>query len=397
MNLLTPTMMAPLKPSKEVCDASSYGRIAILSPSVACGGAERVMVNLAQGLVRRGLKIDVVLGCAEGAYLPQLPAGISIFDLKSSRMISAVPALVQYLRHRRPEYVISFQDHTNVAAIWACGMARSGTKTIATVHTTWSHDMQRQTWRTKVLAKAIRPTYAYAARVVPVSSGSAADLISRFKLPADLVTVVYNPVVTPELFQKCQLAPEHRWCRNKSLPLIVAVGRLAPEKDFATLIRAFAKVRARSSLWPRLLILGEGNERQSLEALIDDLQLRDWVDLPGFVPNPYAILRHADVFTLSSVREGLPTVLIEALALGIPVVATDCESGPREILNDGRHGLLAPVGDEEAFAGAIHRQLTNPIRPDPESWAPYNVEVAVDSYLSLLQAPKSGRRRNTHA
>jgi glycosyltransferase involved in cell wall biosynthesis len=194
---------------------------------------------------------------------------------------------------------------------------------------------------------------------------------------------VHNPIVTTDLRAKAEAPLEHPWFEPDQAPVVLGVGRLSPQKDFATLIRAFARVRMHRPA--RLMILGHGPERASLEALALAQGLADSVLLPGWVTNPYAFMARAGVFVLSSRWEGLPSVLIEALVCGTPVVATDCLSGPREILEDGRYGRLVPVGDEEALAAAIDAALAGEVPPPPAtSWEPYELDRVVSRYLEVL-------------
>src|SRR5262249_37227290 len=147
----------------------------------------------------------------------------------------------------------------------------------------------------------------------------------------------------------------HPWFAPGSLPVILGVGRLTWQKDFPTLIKAFALVRSRQPA--RLLILGEGEKRLELETIVKELGLAADVCLPGYVDNPFAYMHRCSAFVLSSASEGLPNSLIEAMACGAPVISTDCASGTAEILENGRYGPLVPVGDVEAMATAISATL----------------------------------------
>ncbi|MES1925762.1 glycosyl transferase group 1 protein [Salinisphaera sp. T31B1] len=198
--------------------------------------------------------------------------------------------------------------------------------------------------------------YATADALLAVSSGVADDLSQTANVPRESIHVIHNPVVTDELREKAKLEPSHPWCLDTGLDVILAAGRLAPEKGFDQLVDAFARL-AESRPALRLLIVGEGPERCVLASKIADLSLEDRVALPGWVDNPYALMSHSRVFVLSSLFEGLPVALIEALACGCKVVANDCPSGPREILDDGRYGELVSVGDESALAEAIAAEL----------------------------------------
>jgi glycosyltransferase involved in cell wall biosynthesis len=190
---------------------------------------------------------------------------------------------------------------------------------------------------------------------------------------------VPNPVITNELFELAKTPLHHPWFKPKESPVILAAGRLTRQKDFPTLIQAFALVRPNFAA--RLIILGEGRDRTILQDLIVRLSLQDWIDLPGFVTNPYAYMKQADLFVLSSRWEGSPNVLTEAMALGLPVVATDCQSGPREILQEGRLGPLVPVGDSKALSQAMLRVLQDPLPA-------HQLEEGVKKYRDVISAQR---------
>jgi glycosyltransferase involved in cell wall biosynthesis len=225
--------------------------------------------------------------------------------------------------------------------------------------------------------------YPKAYKVVAVSQGVAADTARFYRLPLDKVEFIYNPVVTPELISLSMQPVEHPWFSPGEPSVILGVGRLTRQKDFSTLLRAFALVRRERPM--RLVIVGDGEERARLCALAHQLGIDEDVLLAGFDANPYRYMRRASVFVLSSRWEGLPSVLIEAIACGTPVVSTDCPSGPREILEDGKWGKLVPVGDPDKLAEAIIDTLDNPPAYDPAvRAADFSVERAVEGYLNAL-------------
>jgi glycosyltransferase involved in cell wall biosynthesis len=226
--------------------------------------------------------------------------------------------------------------------------------------------------------------YPWADGIIVVSNGVRDDMARVTKIPSERITVIYNPsVVRDEVWEKAQAPLDHPWLKPGQPPVIIAVGRLQIQKDYPTLFSAFAQVRKR--LPARLLILGEGRERGSLEELVRKLGLENDVSMPGFVMNPYAYMARASLFVLSSRWEGLPTVLIEALCCGTSVVSTDCPSGPREILKGGEYGRLVPVGDVDALAQAIEAALGSKASSPPhESWRPYDLNSVVNQYINLL-------------
>jgi glycosyltransferase involved in cell wall biosynthesis len=275
--------------------------------------------------------------------------------------------------------------HANVAAIVARGLARVPTRVVVTLHNTLSVKMAGQPgWRRMLSSHIMRIAYRRAAAVVAVSKGVADDAARMTGFPRERIDVIYNPVITPGLLARANESFEHPWFSSGQPPVLLSVGRLNKQKDYGRLIRAMDKVR--QSQPARLIILGEGEERPALEKLIASLGLQDCVALPGFVANPYAYMRHAAMFVLSSAWEGLPTVLIEAMAVGMPVVATDCPSGPFEILKGGELGPLVPVGDLSALSDAILSVLEEKVHyPDDLDLGRFEREQAVSSYLKLLR------------
>ncbi|MEO6057277.1 MAG: glycosyltransferase [Gemmatimonadales bacterium] len=362
--------------------------IAFYLPTLCGGGAERVIVNLADGMTARGLPVDLVVAAAEGALLRQLPRSVRLVDLHSPRVLRSLGPLTAYLRRERPRVLISAMDHANLVALWASRLARRATPVVVTVHNTVS---QSTALRGRLAGGAwpvlFRTFYPWAHAVVAVSGGAADDLARTAGLPRDRVGVVYNPVITPSMLALARERPAHPWFGPGRPPVVLGAGRLTPQKDFPTLIRAFAEVRRRRD--GRLVILGEGEERPRLEALVIDLGLSEDVALPGFQDNAMAYLAGSALFVLSSAWEGLPTVLIEALAAGTRVVSTDCPSGPREILQGGRLGALVPIGDVAALATAMHAALeAPPATTPPDALAPFTRDAAVDHYLRLIESAR---------
>lgn len=355
--------------------------LAIFLPSLRGGGAERVMVNLARGFSERGLAVDLVLAKAEGPYLAQVPSEVRIVDLRARRVLLSLPGLVRYLRSQQPKALLSALNHANVVALSAQQLARVPARVVVSVHSTLSRAIDNsQDLRTRFMPLVVRSFYPWAHSVVAVSHGVAEDLVRITGIPKEKVTVIYNPVITPEVLAKAEEAINHPWFAPGQPPVVLGVGRLTAQKDFSTLIRAFALVRKERPA--RLLILGEGEERKKLEALVREMGLEHDVALPGFVENPYKYMKRAGVFVLSSRSEGLPTVLIEAAALGVPVVSTDCPSGPAEVLK-GNEKQLVPVGDAYALAQAILRSLEAPFSLGIDV-RPYMVSHAVNCYAEVL-------------
>jgi glycosyltransferase involved in cell wall biosynthesis len=342
------------------------------------------MLTLADGFGRRGIAVDLVLPQAEGPYLKEVPRDTRVVDLRAGRVLASLPPLVRYLRRERPAALLATLSHASLIALWARRLGHVPTRVVVREANTLSETVRGSTRRRHKLVPALaRWCYPWADAIVAVSEGVARDLARVTGLAPERIQVLPNPILTPELSAMVGEPLSHPWFGAGRPPVILAVGRLAKQKDFLTLIRAFAVVRRQRPV--RLMILGEGTERAALEAMADAAGARQDVSLPGFVPNPFPYMARAGVFVLSSAWEGMPGALVQALACGAPVVATDCESGPRELLRDGRLGRLVPVGDVEALSRAMAEALDQP-PPDvpPGALEPFTYDAVVARYLAIL-------------
>ena len=333
--------------------------VAVFLTDLSGGGAERAMLNLATGIARRGRRVDLLLASATGPYVADVPAEVRLVDFEARRTAGAIVPLAAYLRREQPDVLISTLHHACLAASFAHVLARTTTTLfLREANTNSAKPIEAHDLRQLVQRRAMRWAYRVADGAVAVSEGVADDLRQAFGVPHHKLWTLYNPVVTEDLSRLATLDPEHRWFDQDAPPVVLGVGRLRPHKGFMTLMEAFARVRATRPL--RLILLGEGPQRAELERRALELGVGDDVELPGFVTNPFAFMSRAGVYVLSSEFEGLPGTLIQAMACGCPVVATDCRSGPREILDGGRFGALVPVGDSEAMARAIGSALDEP-------------------------------------
>jgi glycosyltransferase involved in cell wall biosynthesis len=360
-------------------------RLALFLPSLAGGGAEKRMLNLATEFSRKGHPVDMVLSRAEGAYLSSVPPDVHVVDLNASRPLTAILALVRYLSAEKPRALLSTITSANLAAIWASQIAAVTTRCVICEASNLSTELHHSAAHNRrLMPLLIRWFFPKAHAIVAVSHGVADDLARVTGIPRQSIQVIYNPVVSAVLLAKSREPTDHPWLQNSPIPVIIGMGRLTRQKNFSDLIRAFAVVRER--IPSRLIILGDGEERPLLESLSLNLGIAHDVDLPGFVANPYPILSKASVFVLSSRWEGLPWVLIEALACGTKVVATDCPSGPREILDNGAYGQLCPVEDVPSMAAAMIRALTGAFAAaDSTNWLDrFGLEVNSECYLDLL-------------
>jgi glycosyltransferase involved in cell wall biosynthesis len=354
------------------------------------GGVERMLVHLIQGFCEQGYAVDLLLVKARSTHLDALPEAVRRIPLGPGHTFLAVFALARWLKKERPTALLAVKDRAGRTAVIARTLARTQTRLVLRLGTNLSAALSgasaMQRW---LRLLPIRRLYPAIDQIVAVSEGVADDTASIAQLPRANIHVIRNPVVTPRMNALAAAPCPHPWLEtNRECPVIIAAGRLQRQKDFPTLIRAFRQIKRDRDA--RLLILGEGRLRDSLFALARELDLQVGADgsleLPGFQTNLYAWLARADLFVLSSAWEGSPNVLTEALALGVPVVATDCPSGPREILDGGRYGPLVPVGDSAAMAAAIERTLDNPLPAEflKQAVTSYTQSASARAYLDAL-------------
>lgn len=343
------------------------------------------MANLARGFAARGNEVDLLTADAGGPFRALLPEAVRVVELGRRGVASCLPGLARYLRRERPAVLLAAMTHANVIALLARRIAGARTRLVVSEHSSFVQvGMAYRNWRDRLLRFLARRLYRRADAVVVVARGIVDEMRDLLGVAASRVHVVPNPVVTEELLARSRAEPP---CEafGKGVPVILGAGRLSAEKDFETLLRAFARLRADRPA--RLVIVGEGPERAALERLAGELGIGDDLFLPGFVDNPYAYMRAASLFVLSSRFEGMPGVLIEAMACGTPVVSTDCPLGPGELLEGGRWGRLAPVGDPAGLAAAMAATLDNETPPDIRSRAAlFTEQSSVDRYLDILLA-----------
>jgi glycosyltransferase involved in cell wall biosynthesis len=341
-----------LRLSVDMASAASRFRIALFHPCLMAGGIQRVFVNLARGFVERGLAVDLVQATPNDEFRHAVPEGVRLIDLNATRALSSLLPLVQYLRRERPQVVISGATQTNIVAAWAKRLGRIPVKVVVTEHNIISAiSTDAPMVRTRLTPFLVRRFYPWADELIAVSQGSAEDLSRTLSDRNCEIQVIYNPIVGPEFWKRAAAPLTDSRIEADDRPMVIAVGRLHYHKDYPTLLRAFSILR--HSIDARLVFLGDGEERTALETLAHDLGVESSVSFLGNVPNPLPYMKRAKVLALSSVVEALPTVLIEAMAMNLPIVATDCPTGPREILCDGTYGALVPVGDSEGMAESL--------------------------------------------
>jgi len=399
--------------------AGNAAHIAVLLPSLDGGGAERSMLNLIGGFIARGRKVDLLLCRAKGPLMKAVPAGTNVIELQASNGLNArllaayvsrrqlgsvlrpvvlakknapeiarVSSLGRYLEREQPDVLLSALTYANVAALLAKRLVASPVPVVVSERNalaTWCNAPHKhRKWRFRYLPEVVRKSYPAADAVVTVSEHVAHELRAGIGLLHPRIDTLYNPVVDDELLGNATAELDHPWFAPGEPPVVLAVGRLTEQKDFPTLLRAFAKLRAAQPA--RLVILGEGRLRDELSALAIQLGIADDLAMPGFVDNPFPYMSRAAVLALSSAYEGLPGVLIQAMACGCPVVSTNCPGGSAEILSSAAFGPLVEVGNPEALAVAIAAQIEHPTSREKlqQRAADFSVDNAVSKYLFLL-------------
>ena len=355
----------------------SMKKIAIFLPSLRGGGAQRVAVDVANGLARRGIPIDIVLASGEGVYHQLLDPSISVIVFGVKHVRQAIFPLVSYLKRVQPATLLAIQRNAALVAVIASKLTQWKGNVVARETNSFHKVPGRYSdFRDLILASLIKFSYRFVNCVIAPSRGVATELSY---LPH--VVTIPNPVTIPEVIENL----------DHERPFILGVGSLDKQKRFNDLIYAFGCLQSDYGMTNLdLIILGEGPDKDELLDFSKKLGVNDRLKMPGFVNDPFKYMRSAKVFVLASGWEGMPNVLIQAMACGAPVVATDCPHGPREILANGRFGELIPVGDIRAMAVAIYRQLTRGRKPyPPEALAPYDYNQVIDAYQAVLTGQAS--------
>lgn len=335
--------------------------------------------------------VDLLAIRARGHHVQRLSPAVNFVQLKARHSSTAVAEIAAYLRQVKPDALLVAKDRAGRAAIKARARAGATVPLWIRLGTNLSAALEHKSWLSRWLRVApMRRLYPRADGVIAVSAGVREDTLAITGLPPERVVVIRNPVITPELAALAAEPAPHPWLSERTLPVIIGMGRLTRQKDFPSLVRAFAQLQ--STRPSRLVILGEGKDRSVLESLLAELGLSERVLLAGFQANPYAWLARADLFVLSSAWEGSPNALTEALALGVPCVSTRCPSGPDELLAGGRFGPLVGVGDVTAMAEAMQATLEHPLDADTLRSAvdEYRVQTSAAAYLRRLGLAAQG-------
>ena len=368
-------------------------------PNFAGGGAERVIINIVNGFAEKGIFLDVIVMKATGPYRNYLSKEVKVVDLSQSSFIAkqklwllktltlGLP-LAKHLRKQNICILLTSLHLSDIISLIVKKYFFKKIKVIVRIANTLSMQLSKNAnLETRITANILKFLLPTADSVVAVSQGVAEDVKLHVPSISHLVHTVYNPVDSPHISRLASESLSHPWIEKQDYRIILTANRFNPQKDIKTLIQAFAKV-VKSEISSRLIILGDGPEKPRLESLARQLNVHDFIDFVGFKNNPFAWMAKAQVFVLSSAYEGLPNVLIEAMACGTPVVSTDCPHGPREILQDGKFGRLVPVGDYKQLSFAILETLKNSIPSDLliKRASDFSIESSVESHRKLFNS-----------
>lgn len=363
-------------------------KVIVLLRDFSGGGAERSMINISNGLAAVGVPVTLVLFSDHGPFKKYVSGEVEIVSLDTAilglNVFSAIPSMTSYLKQVRPHTIISTLEATTIVAFFSLLLFSGRTKPnlLIRVATTFSNDI-----RTKIRDKLIRFVYKnHKGMFVTNSNGGAEDLEKTLEISKERIGVIYNGVDLDAVSDMAKIPLNNPRFFEPNCRYILNIGRLTQAKRQDILIRAFAKLDKAKQSNLRLLILGEGPLREPLETLVNELDLEGRVLMPGFVENPYQYLNQASLFVLSSEYEGMPTVLIEALACGRPVVSTNCPAGPAEILENGRWGELVPVNDPPRLAVSMEKTLGMPMDRNllVERASKFSIDVMAEAYQAAL-------------
>lgn len=329
----------------------------IYIPSFAGGGAEQVAVMLADQFHKNGNKVSLVVNSSDGPVKSLLNPHVSLYELNPGSHFSSIFLFSSLLRERGPDYIYCWSGLCPLVGVLAASLAGMRDRVVISYQNIYSAGdplgKKVTYWSSSLLSRLSHGT-------VCVSSDIQAELVDKFYASSKKLRVIHNPVDIKAVWQKCSEPPPGALLKyQEEQPFILAVGRFVKQKDFSTLVRAFHRIHHK--IPHDLLILGQGPLENTIRALVKELSLEGRVILPGFLQNPFPLFHAASLFVLSSIYEGFGVVIIEALAAGTPVVSTNCPGGPKEILANGKYGILTPVGDDKALAEAINLALTKPL------------------------------------
>ncbi len=371
---------------------TATSRITVFLSSLRTGGAERAMLMFCAEASRQGHRVELVISKAGGHLQALVPPEIPVVNLGCSRTRQAIVKLAWRLRATRPDALFTTVRNTNVIGICAAKLSRLDIPVVVR-ESSAPISSPKKSLVDAITNQLVPLTYSRARGIIAVSDGVARELLSMSRSLEGRVKVIPTPVISSDMLAQADLPIDHPWFTNPEAPVIVCAARIERNKGYDTLISAFHQLRQTTRV--KLIVLGNGFYRTEVQRRVAELKLSSDIDFLGFVTNPFPYMRQAHALVLASEYEGLPNVLIQALAFGTPVVSTDCKSGPAEILCHGKYGQLVPVGDAPALAQALGEAIRKPRQIEAQKYvrAKYSAERATVEYLALAGLCEPKRRQ----
>ena len=359
-------------------------KVALYMPSLQIGGAEKTFIDLARSLFLRGISVDILVSKLKGSGF-KLDDSISVVILNRYRYIFGIPKLIKYLKNKK--IILVAMTGSRLDALIIKKILGNKIKCVIRIDSNLTHQYSCGSIRRKLMLRAVNELYHLADAVICVSDGVAEDFKQAIPGAAHLVRMIYNPITSPDILGKSKQTLKHPWFNgDDDIPMAIFVGRLTRVKRCDLILKAFVEVLKTTKA--RLLIVGDGVERKNLEKLTNTLGIGDNVYFAGLQSNPYPYIAQSRALVLASTSEGFPTVIVEAMFLGVPVVSSDCPFGPREILQDGKYGKLFAVGDHKAMAKLIMETFNSPVNAQSliDRAKFFSVDSSVENYLALFNS-----------
>lgn len=361
--------------------------IAFLLSDLKGGGAQKMVINLANWFAHKGYKTELVLFNNTGKYNNLVADNVAIRNLKTSRTLYGIRPLSHYLKKENPDILFSAIYHVNIIAIFSSLLARTKTKTIVSERNHFTRSLLDKIFLEKVFwSFLLRIFYPFSDYIIGISDGVCDDL--KGKLPARAhhkIETIYNPVVTDNFKKNSQRGVKDIFPKSSGVKLITS-GRMVLQKDYPTLLKAFQLYQNKNNN-AHLVILGDGPLKDELKSLAKKLNIGDNVTFAGFVEEPLAYIKQADIFVMTSAWEGFCNVIVEALFCGLKIVVTDCPSGPSEILKEGQFGTLCTVGNPSSIAKSIENTVEKKVKPEAQKKRAldFHVDSIGEHFLKCFQ------------
>lgn len=331
-------------------------KLMFLIPSLDVGGAEKVTLNILKKINKSNYEVLLVVLNGEGPLKNTVPENVKLIIVNSERLRYALFDIAKILRKTNPDYIFSTIGYLNLAMIFLKHLLHLKARLIIREASTPSKYFEQMSWINKMIQKKLyKNLYPKADKIIAQCESMKIDLVEYVGIPTDKIVTIYNPIDIYDIGNKSKEYFPIEFNNNSTK--IVSVGRLVEAKGLDTLLKAFKKLTQLNSIDMQLYIIGEGPLKNNLIKLALELNISEQVNFVGFIENPYPYILNADLFVLSSRWEGFPNTVLEALACNKKVVATDCHSGPKEILGDNQYGLLANVDDPVSLCNQMNNYL----------------------------------------